>query len=552
MKATGSVRQKFLNTVSFCLARTNVAPFTWVYRALTRAAVRAAVLYLKRGGILRSLYLIRGFARGEEVYGQSDLDLLVIVKEDALVPVAAARYRTIVRICPLFDKTHGITGWSRIQSLYRDYDVSRYRYNIDSGHWKLLYGDDVRKYFSDPITGLELDRSLLAELCKIWNNLTQNMTNRRIPRFKINYLMGKFQPETERVLSHGATAGCEAPGATGSSSARIKAKAGGEQFHTNKNRPLIHPGMRRIDSFSRAAASAYHQKGIGTATIAASVREADLFLSESARNRMQTLQSYLKDFALQPDRIAVLPRILNPSVRSLLNPRVETATGRARLSYLGTDDVCLYLLYNGDPPIVPLMHWAADSGQEEALQRVDVFVTLPCAAFCLSNHGAYWDARPSIQSPVTSPILFSLLFEAGMIPRMQGIDYDVCPGEIARWLEREALEEISLTLQHLRSDPTVEAPIGRYRGIVFLLQSILMVEGFRRSRLDLPLTSRAVARRLREETAGALEWVEEFQGVYESLLDGRTVPKDAASRPFAMAMDYACDRAAALNGGNQA
>lgn len=320
MKAAGSVRQKFLDIVSYCLFRTSVPPFTWIYRALARAAVYAAVLYLKRGGILRSVYLIRGFARGEEVYGQSDLDLLVIVREDAHVPVAVARYRRIARFCPLFDKTHGVAGWERMQTLYRDYDVSKYRYNIDSGHWKLLYGEDVRKYFSDPLAGLELDRSLLAELCKIWNNLTQNITGRRIPGFKIRYRIHRFRPEIERVLSHGAQAESCNPGTL--------TKAGRRRPRANANYLPIQLGMRRIDSFSRAAASACRQKDSGTAAIAAAVSESDLFLSESARNRIQALQSHLNASGLQPDRVAVLPRILNPSVRSLLNPRVETAIGR--------------------------------------------------------------------------------------------------------------------------------------------------------------------------------------------------------------------------------
>jgi predicted nucleotidyltransferase len=532
MKATGAARQKCLNAVSYCLTRTDFAPFTWIYRGLARAAIRAAALYLRRGDMIRAIYLIRGFARGKEVFGQSDIDLLVIVKEESHVPTVIARYRTIARICPIFDKTLGIAGFEKMQSLYRDYDVSKYRYNIDSGHWKLLYGEDIRKFFSEPVTGLALDRSLLAELCKIWNNLVQNIANRRIPRFKMNYLIRKFQPETEQILSHSALAGREI-------------------VRSKENDVSIHFGMRRIDDYSRTAASTYHGRASGAVPIAASVPEIDLFLSESAQNRIQALQSLVNHSGLKPDRMAVLPRILTPSIRSLLNPRVEVRIERDVLFHLGSDDVCLYLFYENELPAAPLMHWAAASSEAQASQRVDLFITLSCSAFCLSNYGTCWDARPSILNPVTSPIEFFLLLETGTIRPAPGIHYGLCPDEIARHMKSHALEELALLQRYLYSDFAADALVGRYKAFYRLLQLVFLVEGFRESRLDLPLTSRTLARRLREEGSGVSDWVCEFQAVYENLMNNRSVPHATASSLIAKAMDYAQGRCQAFTRGGQ-
>ena len=67
MKATGAARQKCLNAVSYCLTRTDFAPFTWIYRGLARAAIRAAALYLRRGDMIHAIddgYNLRIFRTG--------------------------------------------------------------------------------------------------------------------------------------------------------------------------------------------------------------------------------------------------------------------------------------------------------------------------------------------------------------------------------------------------------------------------------------------------------------------------------------------------------
>ena len=567
MRARRSFRQSILNIISYCLAITNRAPFIWLYNILATAAIHAAVHYLKRGAMVRSIYLIRGFARGEAVYGQSDIDFLVVVKEEATVNTVVSRYQNLARICPLFDKTHGVASFEKMQSIYRQYDLCKYRYNIDAGHWKLLYGDDIRKCFSESITGPLRDRSLLAELCKTWNTLANNIRSDHLPGFKINYLLRKFEPETRRILACRDLTECgrevvskdwnsdsetASNGAGGRQPVRaaVLTEAGRNALRPDKggNDVLLRSGMRRIDDFSRSIAEAYQKCRNGGIPISVTFSATDLPVSSTARDCISALQSHLEHAGWNPERMIVLPRVLAPSLCALLNPRVETLIENDILSYLGIDDVCLYVPCESGSSLISLMRWAAVPMLEHVLQRIDLYVVFPCTAFCLTNVGAFWDARPSIQNPVNSPVELFLMSRSGMMNAGHGIEYGICPGEMALALERRALEDLAMIHNQVSSGYPNSEPAGRFKLFFHLLQRVFLIEGIRKSCLDLPLTSRGLTRRLQEQASNASDWAGELQSAWENILDGAPGASRTESMLVAKAMSFIQEKIQSLNG----
>jgi len=157
--------------------RTQFPPFTWLYRAIYALAVRLCVRRLRRINGVRAVYLRRGLAAGQPLYGLSDIDLLVMVEEEQSGRAKARaryQYELLRRVIPMLAKDElALYSPRQFRVLYEHSPFYRNRFNQGRREWRRLFGDDLFKDLPPVCDGARL----LApqELGPAWYHLAQEL-----------------------------------------------------------------------------------------------------------------------------------------------------------------------------------------------------------------------------------------------------------------------------------------------------------------------------------------------------------------------------------------
>jgi predicted nucleotidyltransferase len=191
-------------------------PFTYLFRKAYDLSIAVAVLLLKRAEGVLTIYLRRGAAKNEIIYGISDIDLLVIIDENEEKEPArlvkeriASIYNRLSRFIPLFgeiERELGIYSTSEFFELYQDYDFYKYRFTEGKYTWKLLFGKDLVKDLPE-LQDKELYLPATEEL-KVWWPLIniELAPDSAYPQFKRKDLWYKAISEVSKLylfVSHG-------------------------------------------------------------------------------------------------------------------------------------------------------------------------------------------------------------------------------------------------------------------------------------------------------------------------------------------------------------
>ncbi len=194
-------------------AHTQFPPFVWLYRALYALAVWLCARRLGRMGGVRSIYLRRGLASGRAVYGLSDIDLLVMLDEDAPDDTAGRvrrQYALLRRLVPMLPPEEELALYEpeQFRRLYERSPFYRLRFDRGRRAWRRLRGDDI---FSLLPPGEDHERELAAqELRPAWDYLSQELLpGDERPGFLRRYVAQKWIAEAARVAL--LTAGKPAP-----------------------------------------------------------------------------------------------------------------------------------------------------------------------------------------------------------------------------------------------------------------------------------------------------------------------------------------------------
>ncbi len=189
------------------ILRTDFFPLTYFYRTVYELSIRLASLLLRRVDGVVSVYLRRGLAKGEVVYGLSDIDLTVIVADDETGNTVKDRVKSIDAglscYIPLFGRVEeelGVYSISEFKRMYDDYDLHRFRFNEGRHTWRLLFGEDV----VSALPRLEelVLRCLAAEELKVWWAAVnaELVPSRDRPLFDRKYLWYKAISELSKVF----------------------------------------------------------------------------------------------------------------------------------------------------------------------------------------------------------------------------------------------------------------------------------------------------------------------------------------------------------------
>jgi predicted nucleotidyltransferase len=154
---------------------------------------------------LLSLYLRRGVARGEIVYGLSDIDLLIIINNSNSNEVRkrlVRRYKILSFFIPLFgDASREFAIYSKDEFilLYRDFPFYRGWFHEGKTTWRLLYGEDIVKTLPD-MDHNQLAIAALEEFKVWWTHLIGNIVeNSSLPLLNRKYLWYKVIAEAAKA-----------------------------------------------------------------------------------------------------------------------------------------------------------------------------------------------------------------------------------------------------------------------------------------------------------------------------------------------------------------
>lgn len=198
------MKTQILNYLQYFIIRTSIPPLSCLYSLTYSFFIRLATLALKRIPGIASIYLRRGLASGEAVWGLSDIDLLVLVNDGCALNQEKVinTYNRLSRLIPLFGNRAAELGLYQISeflNLYANHRSYRYRFNEGKHGWKLLYGQDLVNTLQ-PIENTELC-FLSAEELKVWwaYLAAEFQTDMDQPTFKRKYVWYKAIAEASKT-----------------------------------------------------------------------------------------------------------------------------------------------------------------------------------------------------------------------------------------------------------------------------------------------------------------------------------------------------------------
>ena len=192
--------------------RTQFWPFTSVYGGLYDLAINLCVRRLQRIRGVCAIYLRRGLAGEQPLYGLSDIDLLVMVDSEGH-ELAAARvryqYELLRRAVPMLPQGElWLYHPQQFRELYEYLPFYRNRFNQGRQEWCRLFGDDL---FADLPPARKEERWLaLEELHPAWYYLAQELLpDDGRPSYVKRYVAYKMIAEAARaaLVAQGADPG---------------------------------------------------------------------------------------------------------------------------------------------------------------------------------------------------------------------------------------------------------------------------------------------------------------------------------------------------------
>jgi predicted nucleotidyltransferase len=191
------MKTRIQNIIQLLVIKTSFYPFTFLYRKLYYGSVLIARMMLGRIQGVYSLYLRRGLARGEIVYGLSDIDLLIVINDEhseATSHKLKQKYKLLSRFIIFLgnaDRELAIYSVSEFLQLYSDYDFYRGWFNEGKTTWKLLAGFDIVNSLP-ALNEIELKTAAIEEFKVWWSHITTEFTSCNLtPLFKRKYLWYK-------------------------------------------------------------------------------------------------------------------------------------------------------------------------------------------------------------------------------------------------------------------------------------------------------------------------------------------------------------------------
>jgi predicted nucleotidyltransferase len=181
------------------VVKTSFWPFSRLYELYYNTALKIITHILKKQKEVVAVYLVAGMAAGDYVYGLSDIDLIVIVKDGKENKSKIDKiYRKLAYFIPvLLYEERGIFTTEEIFSAYKErMFYLQYKFFIECRKaGKLLYGKDILKDFPE-LSEKDNEGSIINQLTFIWAILVKNFLINNVNDMVMqNYLCYKLSAE---------------------------------------------------------------------------------------------------------------------------------------------------------------------------------------------------------------------------------------------------------------------------------------------------------------------------------------------------------------------
>lgn len=540
------MKSSIQDVIQRIVINTSFFPLTYFYKKVYDLSILVASLLLRRVDGVITVYLRRGVAKGEIVYGLSDIDLSVIIEdrggeEQAVKEMVRATYNRLSRFIPLFPSSATelleVYSLSEFYNVYEDYDFHRYRFNEGKHTWRLLYGKDLVNELPE-LEDSELYLPATEELRKWWELLNEEF----IPDlcstiFKKKYLWYKAIAEAAKVyllVCHG-----ENVQSREAALSQVKSHLPDEQScHIDR----VQSFLRHLTSDEDLQADELMSLFMMLVSKSYAEMERKVYADSKGKvavvrvpGRHELIPNSNLDGIL--DKVESLIRTeLEPYIDSIaLIPQVEFELDV--LSNSDMDSFYLVLKENCYVPIEKLRRFRSFFGNSICPGNIEPFiVTDGSIAFSLQVDSISNTIK--IKSPEKCPLFFAMLDERVSKP------LEIAPEEsgttIRCYLHPDTFEE-TIGKRAAKIDATISSrSVYKMRTLDFLTffwgaaRTKLLAHSLDADEICIPLTSRQIMEALVESFSGDSGWLNDLHREYAKELRGE---KNEAYRFFSKSID---------------
>lgn len=501
---------------------TSVPPFKLIYAAIYQAHIRYAARRLRAIPGTRAVYVTRGAASNEAIWGVSDIDLLVMGDWPAEGQASAVKeIRRLAGISPLYDHTSTLQVHTP-QSLRGLFDTDyffQFRFDQARQCSQLAFGSDMLAALP-PIPPERVRGGYYMETRVWWMQFATTA-------------LGHGPTSRDAIfrnsVSHKAVAAIlnmeTAMAGEGVEHSRLKAVAGGMKRLDPSERTVVERLQkccegRYLRYSGNVLNDAFHILLHRIEHIHALLPQGSPF--EPLPNKELLIDAPAEEVFRTEAALARARDVIEKARRIL--PGYQNDFLLPRSSFSGIDD--LQLLIETDPARPPTVDQAREicrmSAATDGPQRVAVYLLLANGAYLLDRQSPleFWHV---LQSPAANPELFNLLSRAEFVmdgkPRSEVVAHP--------WtLFSSTLVEDEI---RLRQSAMAKAMAGGAPSSLTILRGIwrhLQLDVMRRSAMTatvyVPLTVNAVLRGMQAQDLPEFPILHELKQAYELELSGQT------------------------------
>lgn len=526
-------KSQIQNIVQYMVISTSFPPFTYFYRKIYELSTKVATLLLRRVDGVIAIYLRRGVAKGETVYGLSDIDLLIVVngedKEGYLTKERVrATYDKLSQFIPFFggiDKELGLYSASEFFRLYDDYDFYKYRFNDGRYTWALLFGEDLVKALPR-LEDSELYLPATEELKTWWSFLNAEFSLEFAgPQFKSKYLWYKAISEASEVylfVCHGKSvrsreaALCEIKNYLSYEhqchidriQSYLRHLTSKEDLMSDESMQLF---ITLVEKTFRVMENKVYGDAKGRKAIVHIPRDNDLISSCNLAKLLREVDTIVRE-ELEPylDHIALIPQV---------------EFGLDVLNNSDIDSFQLVLIQNGFIPIKKLRRFRSIFVENSTSYSIEPFI-LTNGNIALSLQAD--KSRHCIKSPKRYPFFFSLLHRSAF--RLSDCSFEESAERVHCYLPPDTFGEtikkrvVKINATILDRDIYKMMPLDFLRFFWAAARTKLLARSLNSlisNEIYIPLTSRQILEVLLESFPDDSDWLEGMHIEYNKELLGK-------------------------------
>jgi len=515
------------------LLRSNFQRFSWFYKIYYSAALKIIVFVLGKQKEVVSVYLTASLARGDCVYGLSDIDPIVIIEGGSENKVKIEKiYKGLTRWIPiLIYEEMGIFTTQEIFTIYKEnLFYLQYKLFIECKKTaKLLYGKDILKDVPE-LDPRHRKEAVLNQMAFIWANLIKNfLINNAGDIVARNYLYYKFSADScnafmlakdnEKILTRQEALENSKVYLSGSYLAHIEEMQGlsndgfalGSSDFLQETYNFCFRLMKKTMGLIVGGLYEYSDKYELSERIIFSLESLDIILSDINRQKIETAV----DLINIEYREYVESALLSPVDLAHIDERV----------------IGLFIVPKRDIPVEVIKKLNSIIGSNQYRQQLYLYILTPDEAVSL-NRADFIQPYAVFFLPQTMPLTFLYLTTPATVVLGGPLNCNKNRKVLINYYLQNFSESIGkdrLAILKFINDPNI-VRLGNVQFQLFFWQALrlkLVEDYFISDKISMSLSSAQVCRECQNSQLFNFPWLEAFHEEYKKDLNGEPSDSEA-------------------------